>query len=77
MRGYAPTNDPGRSPRGADPSSYQEAHLKLRDTFRQICRQAVRQVPARTALVTTLDANAHLPPHLPWAGHAGARCGAP
>eukprot|EP00959_Pyramimonas_sp_CCMP1952_P375729 7869489-Pyramimonas_sp.AAC.1 len=52
---------------------YREKHLEARDTFWQVCRRAVGQVPARASLVITLNANAHVPPTLPWVGFAGVR----
>ncbi|CAK0793639.1 unnamed protein product, partial [Prorocentrum cordatum] len=72
MSGYAPTNEPGRPPQGADPNALRYAHLALREALWQACRKAIGQVPARAALVRALDANAHLPPHLPLVGYAGA-----
>eukprot|EP00959_Pyramimonas_sp_CCMP1952_P102573 2145506-Pyramimonas_sp.AAC.1 len=43
------------------------------EAFWRACRHAIGLIPARTSLVATLDANAHLPPHPPLVGHAGVR----
>ncbi|CAK0843448.1 unnamed protein product [Prorocentrum cordatum] len=73
LNGYAPLNEVSHAVTGTDHHEKVAAHREFQNKYWNQCRAALQQIPRRTALVVTMDANAAMSPNPPHVGFAGQR----